>query len=274
VLKQLGSGGMGVVYLARDLAGGGHVALKTIKPSQVRSRSARERFLREASILRQLQHPNIVAFRDISLAGVEIFFVMEYVDGLDAARLVRRDGPLAVPRAAGLVCQMLDALAYAQGLDPVKFVHRDIKPSNVLIAEPEGREVAKLTDFGLARMYQTSRLGGLTLTGGTGGTLGFMPPEQITHFHEARAPADQYAVGATLYFLLTGKLVYDFPDRVDEQFTLILNQEPVPLQTRRPDLPGALAAVVGRALARDPRWRFGGVDELRQALLPFCTTCP
>jgi serine/threonine-protein kinase len=274
VVRELGHGGMGVVYLALRSTDGRLVALKTIIPAVAGSQVQLERFLREANILRTLDHPHIVAFHEMGEAKGQLYFVMDYVRGVDAAQLLRTHGPLPIKRAVGLVCQLLEALQYAHGHG---FVHRDIKPSNMLVtsATPvrEGAttesEVVKLSDFGLARIYQTSKLSGLTLTGDVGGSSAFMAPEQITSFREAKPPVDQYSAGATLYNLLTGRLVYDLPPRVEQQFLMILQEDPVPIRSRRPEVPEKLAEIVHRTLAREPEGRFPDLADLRKALFLF-----
>jgi len=266
VVRPLGKGSMGVVYLAVGKEDGAPVALKTIIPAVAGTRSQLERFLREAEILRQLSHPHIVSFRASGESGGKIFFAMDYVRGRDANYLLRAEGPLAVPRAVGLVCQLLDALDYAHARG---FVHRDIKPANILVTTAAGREVIKLADFGLARVYQSSQLSGLTMSGDIGGTVAFMAAEQITHYREARPPVDQYAAAATLYNLLTDEYVYDLPREFPKQLAKILNEEPVPIRSRRPELPEELAAAVHRALARNPADRFAGVREFHTAIVRF-----
>ncbi|HWE38849.1 MAG TPA: FHA domain-containing serine/threonine-protein kinase [Isosphaeraceae bacterium] len=266
VLRELGRGGMGVVALALREADGAPVALKTITPAFAGAPGLVGRFLREAEILRQLDHPNIVAFRELGEADGRLFVAMDYVAGTDAARLLLQHGPLPVARAVGMTCQLLQALDYAHAK---RFIHRDIKPANLLVARVEGREVVRLADFGLARMYQASRLSGLSFNGQLGGTFGYMAPEQITHLRDARPPVDQYAAAATLYKLLTDHGVYDFPTRLERQISMILQDDPVPIVNRRPDVPPGLAAVIHRGLARDPAARFADVQEMRRALLPF-----
>jgi serine/threonine-protein kinase len=262
--RKLGEGGMGVVWLARRESDGSRVALKTILPAAAPGRMAVQRFLREASILEQLQHPHIVAFRGEGEADGLLYFVMDYVRGKDARRLVEQ-GPLPVGRAVRLACQMLEGLAYAHGLG---FVHRDIKPANLLVTEGEP-EMAKVADFGLARAYQASPLSGLTLTGASGGTPAFMPPEQVLDFRSVQPAADQYSAAATLYHLLTGKPLYDGSRDPTALLLLVLQSDPVPLRQRRPELPERLAAAVHRGLARKPEERFPDVERLRQALLPY-----
>jgi serine/threonine-protein kinase len=266
LIRELGRGGMGVVYLAEDERDGTEVALKTIVPAVAANKVQVERFLREARILRQLRHPNVVSFRDTGESSGRLFFAMDYVAGTDASQLLKRNGPLPINLAVRIAGQVLQALTYAH----VKgFVHRDIKPANVLVADDGGRPVVRVADFGLARVYQASQLSGLTLTGEVGGTPAFMPPEQVTNYREARPPADQYAVAATLYNLLTCKHLFDKPRDAWDALAQILEKQPVPLRERRPDVPAGLARAVHRALRKDPTERFVNVEALREAILPF-----
>ena len=267
--QVIGEGGMGIVFRARRESDGAIVALKTISPAIAGSEGTIARFLREASVLRQLEHPHIVKFDRLGHAGGRLFFVMEFVAGLDADALLKKQKkPLSVGLAVGLVCQALDALAYAHDLG---FVHRDIKPRNVLVARQANRPHVKLTDFGLARIYLTSPLSGLTITGHVAGTSGFMAPEQVTDFRKVRPTADQYSAGAMLYYLLTGKKVYDFPPEIQNQLLMILQEDPIPIRSRRAEIPAELAAIVDRALARAPEERFTDVKAMRAALLPFAS---
>ncbi len=267
IVRPLGRGGMGVVYLAVRTRDTLPVALKTISPTVTGTRDQVERFFREADILRQLDHPHIVHFLEMGECNGLFYFAMDYVRGIDAARLQAKwGGPLPTERAVRLVCQLLQALDYAHSH---KFVHRDIKPGNLLVADEGGREVVKLADFGLARVYQASQLSGLTLQGEMGGTVAFMAPEQIIQFREARPPVDQYAASATLYKLLTDQYIFDLPRQVQRQIGMILQEEPIPIHQRRPDIPPLLAAATHRALAKNPDDRFPDVEQFLQALLPF-----
>ncbi len=264
--RTLGEGGMGVVYLARREADQATVALKVIKPVVAAREVVLSRFLREASILRKLDHPNIVRFLDIGFADGRLYFAMEYVKGTSVADTLKKRGPLSIPTAVGLTCHVLRALSYAHTLG---FVHRDIKPANILTTKQDGKSKAKLADFGLAKIYQESSLSGMSVTGQMGGTLAYMPPEQITHFREARPQADIYAIGATLYTLLTGRTIFPFTGRPEQQITKILFDDPTPIQTHRPEVPKALAEIIHKALAKAPADRFPDAGSMKDALAPF-----
>jgi serine/threonine-protein kinase len=163
---------------------------------------------------------------------------------------------------------MLDPLEYAHAEG---FVHRDIKPSNLLVTRIEGQECAKLSDFGLARVYQASKLSGLTLMGNKAGTYPFIAPEQITNFREAKPPADLYSAGATLYNLLTARYVFDGPPQRNKWLLMVLQDEPVPIQARQAGISRELADLIHRALAKNPEKRFESAGAMRKALLPFCS---
>ena len=266
LVRELGRGAMGLVSLAVRRADGRAVAVKTVLPVAGGDDAQVQRFLREANVLRELTHPHIVAFRDMGESGGMLYFAMDYVRGQDAHKMLRKNGPLPVGRAAALGCQLLDALAFAHGRG---FIHRDVKPSNLLLTEEGGRERLMVADFGLAKVYQASKLSGLTMTGDVGGTLPFMAPEQITEYRMARPPVDQYSAAASLYNLLTGAYVYDLPPSFQDQLLAILQEAPVPIRKRRPDLPEGLAAVIHRGLQREPAERFADAAAMRDALRPF-----
>ncbi len=258
----LGKGGMRVVYRARRERDGAEVAVKTIRPGGPANSHLVTRFLREAQILEQLRHPNIVSFHESGHAGGLLYFVMELVPIENAGELVKADGPLEIRRAVRLILDVLAGLEYAHGRG---FIHRDVKPANVLVLNAPGGELVKLADFGLARTYQESPLSGLTLSGMAAGTPQFMPSEQITDFRGARPAADQYSAAATLYYLVTGCYAYD-GDTTAELFRKKLTEDPVPLAARRGDVPGELASAVHRALARRPEERFTDVAAFSRAL--------
>ncbi len=263
--RELGRGGMGVVYKAIHRASGEAVAIKTILPAVKPTERDLQKFLRETEILRRLSHPLIVRYRDSGSAGDLIWFAMEYVPSCDVQRLLTREGPLPVRRAVPWALQLLEALGHAhqQG-----FVHRDVKPANLLASKPDQTSVVKLSDFGLARAYESSSISGLTMTGVTGGTPLFMPPEQILDLRSVRPAADQYSASATLYMLLTGQPIYP-PGAPSDLFRRILQDEPIPIAARRNDLPPGLCDAIQRALSRRQEARFRDVGEFAGALRPF-----
>jgi pSer/pThr/pTyr-binding forkhead associated (FHA) protein len=264
--EELGQGGMGVVYRATCVSDGRSVAVKAIRPAVAAGPVAVERFLREAEILRRLKHRHIVSFRALGEADGFLWFAMDLVPGTNAAQLVGREGPLDVQRATRLVLPVLGALAYAHADG---FVHRDIKPGNLLVTPKSEGEEARLADFGLARTYQASRLSGLTVVGALGGTPLFMAPEQVLSLRDVKPPGDQYSMAATLYFLLTGQAPYNRAANTQLQLMQILEEDPIPLLQRRPDLPGRLENVIHRALGRDPEDRYPDVAGFAAALRPF-----
>jgi eukaryotic-like serine/threonine-protein kinase len=237
-----------------------------IKPVVATRDAVMGRFLREASILRKLEHPNIVRFLDIGFDKGLLYFAMEFVEGSNVSEALKAKGPFSIPAAVGLACQVLRALGCAHSLG---FVHRDIKPANILTTKHDGKSKAKLADFGLAKIYQESSLSGMSVTGQMGGTLAYMPPEQITHFREAKPPADIYSLGATLYILLAGRPIFDFKGRAEQQVARILFDEPTPIQAHRPEIPDALARAIHKALAKSPLDRFPDANSMKEALKPF-----
>ena len=157
----------------------------------------------------------------------------------------------------------LDALAFAHDRG---FVHRDLKPGNLLVAGAGGSEAVTLADFGLARAYQASQMSGLTLAGAAGGTPPFMPPEQILDMRSVKPAADQYAAAATLYWLLTKQYVHDATGATADWFVKVLDQDAVPIRSRRADLPERLAAVIHKGLSRKPEGRYADVRAFAAAL--------
>jgi serine/threonine-protein kinase len=266
VIRQLGQGGMGVVYLARRPPSPEPVALKLILPESAVSERALSLFLREISVLCRLTHPRIVRFLEMGTMQGQFFFAMEYVETVDLHEALahlperRRIQPLC-----RLACQVLDGLGYAHAAG---FVHRDLKPSNLLIQRQGDALAAKISDFGLAKDFQNAGFSGMTCAGQALGTVAYMAPEQVLDARSARPPADIYSLGATLYSWLTRRPAFDFGGRKDK-LAVILEDEPVPLTQVCPWVPAGLAAVVHRALRREPEQRFPDAEAMRQALQPF-----
>jgi serine/threonine protein kinase len=267
VRREIARGGMGVVYEAVRRSDHDLVAIKTLLPAASPSTVGIERFLREARILQDLNHPNIVRFIDMGEINRLLWFAMEYVPGPDVSRHVRAHGPFEIHEGVRLGLQLLDALIYAHAK---KFVHRDIKPNNVLLTTgTDGRSIVKLSDFGLARTYQASQISGLTVTGASGGTPAYMSPEQVRHFRDVKPAADQYSAAATIYFLLTGRTIFDTATEYVSVMLQVLEGKLTPIQVRRPAIPEALARAIHKALMPLPDDRFADVYEFSKALKPF-----
>jgi serine/threonine-protein kinase len=267
-LRELGRGAMGVVYQARHSQTGRVVALKLIVPESAAARSAVDRFLREMSVISQLKHPNIVEWLEQGMTRGQFWFAMEYVQGTNLEALANADpGKYPVQQACRMACQVLKGLEQAHGLG---FVHRDIKPENILIGRsPEGL-VAKISDFGLAKSFRGLGLSGLTFSGEMRGTVPFMPPEQMLDFKTVTPAGDLYATAATLYYLLSAQFIYDQISEGGDLIRMLLQESPVPILDRRPDVPRRLALVLEKCLSRDPKDRYPTAAAMRQALRPFC----
>jgi serine/threonine protein kinase len=273
--EPLGEGGMGVVHRgwltyreSGRLAGtpGHPVAIKVLRPELSGRERARFMFLREATALERLAHPNIVRFVALVQQGPELAIVMEFVEGDPLSRVIRRASRLpSQPARAHLevelawryFSQLLGSLAAVHALG---ILHRDVKPANVLI-RPDG--VVKLTDFGIARLPES---GGRNTGGMIPGTGAYMAPEQVRG-DALDARADLYAAAIVFYEMLSGMTPFDTPDR-DEMAvrTAQIEDPPPPLSSTIPGLPPALDVVLARALAKDARHRFPTAIELGDAL--------
>jgi eukaryotic-like serine/threonine-protein kinase len=261
--QLLGEDGVGPLYRARRLTDGSVVAIRTIVPSLRPTPSQLDDFFRAARFLLKLEHRRLERLCDLGFHADRLWFVSERSDGADAMAIVKRDGPLQVRRALSWADQVLRALRYAHALH---FVHCDIKPANLIVAQEEGHEVVKLADFGIARVYQSAPFSGLSITGDVLTAAAFLPPEVLLNYHEAKPAVDQYALAATLYFLLAGTHALDLPTELHHRFSSILRQRVVPLRERRPEVPAALADVIHKAMSRAPSHRYKNVVEFRHAL--------
>ena len=263
VLRKLGEGAMGQVYLAEHVKMGRECAVKVMHPTLLHDADAVSRFNREASNASRIVHPNVATVFDFGETADGItYLAMEYVDGCSVGALLRRDGVLAVPRAVELTRQMADALAAAHDLG---IVHRDLKPENVMVTRGRtGRECVKVVDFGIAKAADKAQH--VTQTGFVIGTPEYMSPEQLSG-EEADARTDVYALGCILYEMLTGEKPFAAPSG-EVVIARRLTVPPAPPSLLRPDLPAALDAAVLKALALAPADRFQTATEFGEALAP------
>jgi serine/threonine protein kinase len=258
---------MGEVYQAVQKSTGRMMAVKTLLPEEEVPEQDLRLFLREASVLGQLDHRRIVRFFEFGIAGGVLYLVMEYVETVALPSLLAEQSEASRLRTyCGLICQVLEGLEYAH---KKSLVHRDIKPANILITRLGKKLRAKIADFGLAKNFTNAGFSGITVDGQTRGTVAFMPPEQILNCRYSGPACDIFAVGATLYtFLAGGRLPYEFAS-ADNTLLVALQCNHVPLLKRNPALPPDLAALVHRAMAREPADRFESALQMREALLPF-----
>jgi len=255
LLEELGSGGFGRVYRARDLGLEREVAIKVLHPALTADLGVVERFRREAQLAARLSHPNIVGIYDIQgRAGLQ-WYVMELVLGENLAQRVQRHGALSLKATERLLSEALSALehAHAKGL-----VHRDLKPENTLI-EPDGR--LRITDFGLALALRGERFGGAT---SRSGTPQFAAPEQLLG-ERVDPRTDLYSLGAVVYFALLGRPPFDgiSPEAILAQQTT----DKLPrLAEERSDVPRELEEVLRRAVASAPADRYPSAHAFREAV--------
>jgi eukaryotic-like serine/threonine-protein kinase len=277
--RELGRGGNGSIYLARQTKTGRRVALKVMAPEVAASERAVEDFLREIENTKALRHPNIVEMRDWGFSNGIFFFTMEYCDSGSAYKLVESHrGGLAVELALHIIFQALDGLAYAHQAE-IPFVklnngsigrgrglvHRDISPDNILLCGAGAQRDAKLADFGLAKAFELAGLSLYTRTGTAAGKPWFMPRQQVVNYKYVQPEVDVWAMAATLYFMLTGLYTRDFPKGQDP-WNVVLKTRPVPIRKRKASIPSGLAEVIDLALVDKPEMRFKSALEFKRAL--------
>jgi serine/threonine protein kinase len=262
----LGEGGMGQVFRAKHTRLGREVALKFIKKEKLAKGSTIDRFRQEIQAIAQLSHPNVVLAYDADEVNGVNFYTMEYVDGPDLTRIVRDKGPVSIPEGCEYIRQAALGLQHAaqRGL-----VHRDIKPSNILVSK-SGQ--VKLLDLGLAMFHQPLEVdaGRVTVEGFILGTPDFLAPEQARDSSKVDVRADIYSLGATLYYILTGKVPYEMSSPTDKVMAHCM--APVPsLCAKLPQAPPALDAVIQWMMAKLPEHRPQVPAQVAAALQPFCT---
>ena len=263
IRAEIGRGGMGTVYLGYDPLLDRDVAVKVLAPHLVWEKEFVGRFQREARAAAKLKHPNIVTIYDVGQEGGYYYFVMEYVPGQTLAARLRNREALPAKEVLAILRPLASALDYAhyQGI-----VHRDVKPGNVIVLE-SGQ--ATLTDFGIARAMQVSRM---TSTGTVVGTAEYMSPEQARALN-VDARSDQYSLGIVAYQMLTAQV----PFQADSTLALmykVVHEPPPPLTRHRPDLPTGLGTVIERALTKEPGGRYPTVSASVAAMEQALTGAP
>ena len=257
--RELGRGGMGIVYLARDVQLDRDVAIKVLPTHLARTAESRERFVREARTAAGLSHPNNVPIHRVGEAGGFVFFVMSYVEGETLGERLRARGPLSSADAMRVLREVAWALAYAHGRG---IVHRDVKPDNILLEANTGR--ALVTDFGIAHSDTQDRP--VTDPGKMMGTAHFMSPEQAAN-QPVDGRSDLYALGVVGYLAVSGRLPFDAPS-VPALLVRQATEAPPGVIRAAPGLPAALAAAIDRCLACDPAARFPDGEAMAAALAP------
>lgn len=269
LLDPLGKGGMGIVYRARHRRMDRLVALKTLTDRATESDDSVQRFQREVRAAARLSHSNIVAAYDAGEHDDTHYLVMELVDGIDLAKLVRQSGPLNASRAVDYVRQAATGFCYAhrQGI-----IHRDIKPQNLLV---DRNQHVRILDMGLARLNPTNAAADpavpsaaqteLTQSGVIMGTVDFMSPEQATNTRNANERSDIYSLGCTLYFLMTGRAMFDGETCMERLLAHHQDSRPS-LVTTVSKIPATLQEVFTRMTARQPDDRYESMEEVAEAL--------
>ena len=268
VLDLLGEGGMGRVFKARHQRLGREVALKIIRKEKLSNPVAVSRFRQEIHAAGQLAHPNVVLAFDSEETDAGLFLSMEYVEGTDLTKYVRQHGPMAVPQACEAIRQAALGLqhAFERGM-----VHRDIKPSNLLYT-PRGQ--VKVLDLGLAMLHAAEIPGGenahrVTQEGFVLGTPDFLAPEQAQNPMGVDIRADIYALGATLFYILSGKVPFEGANPTEKLLKHVTHPAPSIL-THRPDVPPQLDGIIRWMMAKQPGERPQTPAQVAAALTPFC----
>ena len=262
ILREVGKGGMAVVYKASDAASQKTVALKVLLPSMVDA-STVERFNREAQCMAGLKHPNIAEVCDFGITKGNHYFAMEFIEGETLSSMVKRRGALPVDEALDIICQAAEALAYAHGLG---IIHRDIKSGNIMV---DARGNVKVMDFGLVQIPGVTRV---TVQGSILGTAEYMSPEQISD-QEVDIRSDIYSLGITMYEVLTGQP----PFKADSFQAVLMKHKyemPPSMRTARPEMPVELERINMKALSKDVSRRYQNMKELLEDIDKFRPSRP
>ncbi|HRG99782.1 MAG TPA: serine/threonine-protein kinase [Polyangiaceae bacterium] len=267
LVREIGKGGMGVVYEAMHTRLNQRVALKFLLPADLNDHEALARFEREARASAALTSPHIVRVVDVGKTAHGLpFIVMEFLEGHDLAQRLKQSGPVEPTDLVDLIIQACAAMAEAHGAG---IVHRDLKPSNLFMAEQtNGRSIVKVMDFGISKI--TAENDELTTTQTMLGTPQYMAPEQVLSSRAIDHRADIWSLGVVLYRALTGR--YPFRgDNAAQMAVAIATTQPEDIREVDPTLPRELADVVMKTLSRDPAARYQDMASLAEALAPFGT---
>jgi serine/threonine protein kinase len=274
VLESIGSGGMANVYLCEHAQLKQRAAVKVVPIERLRHGSFMGRFQREARAVASLQHPNIVRAFDLEADAQYHYLVMEFIDGVNLQRLVKRRGPLTVARGVNYLYQAAQGLQF---LFENNIVHRDIKPSNLML---DRRGVIKILDFGLTRLLddEHDQLTQQFDANRVLGTVDYLAPEQAIRTHDVDIRADIYGLGVVGYFLLTGATPWQVVghSELSDAEKLLAQQttQPKPITFHRRDLPPGLVTVIHRMMAKDPSQRPQTPTQVLQALRPWLREIP
>ena len=266
IIRELGRGGMGVVYLARNKLMGRLEVLKVVGRHLIDRPGVLDRFLREIQSAARLRHVNIVTAYSAIRIGPGLVLTMEYVEGIDLAKMVKAKGPLPIAHACHFIHQAALGLQHAHERN---MVHRDIKPANLIVASEGKKSIVKVLDFGLAKVTSEGQANdGLTREGQMLGTPDFIAPEQIRDAQSADIRADIYSLGCTLYHVLSGGPPFR-GDHLWDIYQAHFSMDASPLNLVRPEVPVELAALVAKMMAKEPARRFQTPGEVAETLALF-----
>jgi pSer/pThr/pTyr-binding forkhead associated (FHA) protein len=278
LIKSLGKGDFGEVFLAKHIQTKESIAIKIMLPAVATQNQGIEMFLKETENIKILQHPNIVQLSDCGFVENTFFFTMEYFSEGNVWDLMQRSGwRLSVDTAVDVTLQVLDGFIYAheveipyiKSVDGIitkgkGLVHQNLKPNNIFISKINDKIVVKIGDYGLSKAFDLAGLSGQTLTGTKMGTPAFMPRQQVLNFKAELPEIDIWATAACLYNMLTGYFPRDF---TGDPWLSVLQNNPVPILQRHPGIPQKLAKVIDLALQEKPQIYFQTAAEFKQALL-------
>ena len=265
IVKELGKGGFGAVYLAVNNETGEKVALKTMLETKEPSERQRNMFEREIEVNRKLSHPNIISVKDYCVSNGIHYFALEYMDGGSLWDVMEKKRKLSLEEAVPVMIQSLEGLAFAHKQE---IIHRDLKPPNILFSGQGENLIVKVSDFGLAKNFARAGMTKRAITMDRGGFCGsppYMAPEHIKSYRFVKPPTDVFEIAATFYHMLTGEIIWDFTqDR--EALLVILEDKVKPIRDINRDIPWKLADVIDRSLSTKPGDRYKDAGEMLKAM--------